>query len=99
MCQDCAEFASTLRKPLIPGGLVLSWLATMSTVVIGADVLDLLRDGLRSQIALAAQHVASADEQPDGQRYPERYQDPLRYQDALRALLEEIGWSGSIDPP
>ncbi len=56
-------------------------------------MLDLLRDGLRSQIALAGQHVAGADEQPDGQRYPERYQDPLRCQDALRALLDEIGWS------
>jgi hypothetical protein len=58
-------------------------------------VLDLVRDGLRSQIALAAQHISSADEQPDGGRDPECYQDPLRCQDALRALLEEIGWSRS----
>jgi hypothetical protein len=65
----------------------------MSTVVIGAEVLDLVRDGLRSQIALAAQQISSADEQPDGRKHPERYQDPLRYQDALRALLETIGWS------
>jgi hypothetical protein len=58
-------------------------------------MLDLVRDGLRSQIALAGQHVSSADEQPDGRRHPELYQDPLHCQDALRALLEEIGWSGS----
>jgi hypothetical protein len=67
----------------------------MSTVVIGAEVLDLVRDGLRSQIALAAQDVASADEEPDGREHPERYQDPLRCSDALRALLGTIGWSGS----
>jgi hypothetical protein len=75
----------------------------MSTVVIPAEVLDLVRDGLRSQISLAGQHVASADEQPQGRSRPDRYQDPLRCQDALRALLDEIGWRGSpsnleIDP-
>jgi hypothetical protein len=75
-------------------GLFLSWSAMMNTVVVPAEVLDLLRDGLRSQIALAGQHVASADEQPDGRRHPERYQDPLRCQDTLRALLDEIGWGG-----
>jgi len=58
-------------------------------------VLNLVRDGLRSQIALAAQHISGADEQLDAGRYPERYQDPLRCSDALRALLEKIGWSGS----
>lgn len=58
-------------------------------------MLDLVRDGLRSQIALAAQHISSADEQPDGRKHPERYRDPLRCSDALRALLEKIGWSGS----
>jgi hypothetical protein len=67
-------------------------------------VADLVRDGLRSQISLAGAHVASADEQPYARRHPERYQHPLRRQDALRALLEEIGWSGSpsdleADPP
>lgn len=67
----------------------------MSTVVIGAEVLDLVRDGLRSQIALAAQHISSADEQPDGRKHPERYQGPLRCSDTLRALLEKIGWNGS----
>lgn len=60
--------------------------------------------GCGARFPLTGQHVASADEQPEGRSRPERYQDPLRYQDALRALLEEIGWSGSpsnleIDPP
>jgi hypothetical protein len=76
----------------------------MSTVVIPVEVLDLVRDGLRGQISLAGAHVASADEQPEGRSFPERYRDPLRCQDALRALLGEIGWSGSpsdieIDSP
>jgi hypothetical protein len=76
----------------------------MSTVVIGAEVPDLVRDGLRSQISLAGQDLASADEQPYARRHPERYQHPLRHQDALRALLDEIGWNApsndpEIDPP
>jgi hypothetical protein len=84
--------------------LVLSFIAMMSTVVIPTEVLDLVRDGLRSQVALAAQDVASADEELDAGRYPERYQDPLRCFDASRALLEKIGWSTppsdlKLDPP
>jgi hypothetical protein len=75
-----------------------------STVVIGAEVLDLVRDGLCSQFAVAVGHLASVDERLDAGRYPERYRDPQRCSDALRALLDEIGWSGSpseleIDPP
>jgi hypothetical protein len=64
-----------------------------STVLIPAEIVDLLRDGLRSQIALAAHHVRNAEEQLDAREHPERYQDPLRCMDALRALLDEIGWS------
>jgi len=62
----------------------------MSTVVVPAEVVDLLRDGLRSQIAILAQWVTHADEREGGREHPERYQDPLRCQDAVRALLEEI---------
>jgi hypothetical protein len=68
----------------------------MSTVVVTAEVVDLLRDGLRSQIAILAQWVTHADEREGGREHPERYQDPLRCQDAVRALLEEIG---SSTPP
>ncbi len=68
----------------------------MSTVVIPAEMVDLLRDGLRSQIAILAQWVTHADEREGGREHPERYQDPLRCQDAMRALLEEIG---SSTPP
>ena len=64
-----------------------------STVLIPAEIVDLLRDGLRSQIALAAHHVSNVEEQLDAREHPERYQDPLRCMDALRALLDEIGWS------
>ena len=62
-------------------------------------MLDLVRDGLRGQVALAAQYVASADEQLDAGRCPERYQDPLRCSDALRALFDEVGWSTHPSDP
>jgi hypothetical protein len=65
----------------------------MNTVVIPAEVVNLLRDGLLSQIALSAQDISSAEETPEDRCYPERYQEPLRSLDALRALIEETGWS------
>jgi len=68
----------------------------MSTVVIPAEVIDPLRDGLRGQIATVAQQMTHADELKGGREHPERYQDPLRYLDALRALLQEID---SSTPP
>ncbi|MGH2902790.1 MAG: hypothetical protein ACRDK7_04295 [Solirubrobacteraceae bacterium] len=55
-----------------------------------------LRDGLRSQLTVAAQQITSADEQVDPRAHVADYQDALRHMDALRALLEEIGWS---EPP
>jgi len=68
-------------------------------VLIPPELVDPLRDGLRSQLAVAAQHMTSADAQLDARAHPERYQDALRYMDALRALLEEIGWSASSSDP
>ena len=67
-----------------------------SIVVVPAEVVDLLRDGLRSQIAILAQWITHAHEREDRHEHFERYQDPLRCQDAVRALLEEIG---SSTPP
>jgi hypothetical protein len=64
-----------------------------STVVIPAEVVDLLRDGLRSQIATVAQWITHADEREGGREHPERYQDPLRCIYALHRLMEEIRWS------
>jgi hypothetical protein len=64
----------------------------MSNVTIPAELVELLRDGLRSRLAVAAQQIANADGQLDAREHPERYRDPLRRIDALRALLEEIGW-------
>jgi len=69
------------------------------TVLIPAQAVDLLRDGLRSRIAVAAQHITDADEQLGAREHPERYQEPLRRMDALRALLEEIGWSTPPSDP
>ena len=65
----------------------------MSTVVIPAAVVELLRDGLRGQIASAAQRITNAAGQLDAHEHPERYQDPLRCIYALNTLMEEIGWS------
>ncbi len=62
-------------------------------VRIPTQAIELLRDGLRSRIALAAQSVSSAEGEPDAREHPERYCRPLRRIDALRALLEDIGWS------
>jgi len=65
----------------------------MSTVVIPAEVVDLLRDGLRGQIASAAQRIINAAGQLDAREHPEREQDPLRCIYALNTLMEDIGWS------
>jgi hypothetical protein len=65
----------------------------MSTVVIPAEVVELLRDGLRGKIASAAQRIINAAGQLDAREHPERYQDPLRCIYALNTLMEEIGWS------
>lgn len=59
-----------------------------------AETTDSLRDGLRGQLATAAQELTYADALSGGSEQPERYLGPLRSIDALRALLEEIGWSG-----
>jgi hypothetical protein len=69
------------------------------TILIPPELVDPVRDGLRSQLAVAAQQIASADEQPDAREHPERYRDPLRCMDALRALLQEIGWSAPPSDP
>ena len=65
-------------------------------VPIPPELLDPVRDGLRSQLAVAAQQILAADEQLDAREHPERFREPLRFMDALRALLQELGWS---DPP
>jgi hypothetical protein len=59
-----------------------------------AEAIDSLRDGLRGQLATAAQELTYADGLSGGSEHPERYQGPLRSIDTLRALLDEIGWSG-----
>jgi hypothetical protein len=69
-------------------------LAPDSNILIHAEMIDSLRDGLRGRLATAAQELTYADELAGGSEHPERYLGPLRYIDALRALLDEIGWSG-----
>lgn len=69
-------------------------LAINNKIRLPAEAIDSLRDGLRGQLATAAQELTYADELSGGNEQPERYQGPLRTIGALRALLEEIGWSG-----
>jgi hypothetical protein len=64
-----------------------------SEVRVPAAAIELLRDGLRSQLSVAAQHIANADGQLDAREHPERYQTPLREIDSFRALLEVFGWN------
>ena len=63
----------------------------MGTVVIPAEVIELLRDGLRSQIAIVAQRIARAEELEGQRGHFEPSKDLLTCLDALRALLQEIG--------
>jgi hypothetical protein len=95
-CRVCTNSVEALHSRSAPsyGGLAMT-----STVVIPAEVVDLLRDGLRSQIATVAQWITHANELEGGCDHPERYQDPLECLDALRALLEEIGWSTPPSDP
>jgi len=68
--------------------------AINNKIRLNAETIEALRDGLRGQLATAAQELTYADALPGGGEDPERYQGPLQSIDALRALLEEIGWSG-----
>jgi hypothetical protein len=63
------------------------------SVLIPTEMVELLRDGLRSRIARAARQIADADGQLGAREHPERYQDPLRCIDASRALLDALDWS------
>jgi hypothetical protein len=67
-------------------------------VLIPAEAVDLLRDGLRNQIVGAAQDLADSGSLLSAAEHSERLTDPLRYIDAQRALMEEIGWSRT-EPP
>jgi hypothetical protein len=69
-------------------------LAVDNKICLPVETIDSLRDGLRGQLATAAQELTYADELAGGSEHPGRYRGPLRSIDALRALLEEIGWSG-----
>jgi hypothetical protein len=63
----------------------------VSAVVVPAALIDLIRDGLRGQISVAAAELVDAEAL--GRRgSPERYLRPLDSIGLLRALLDEVGW-------
>jgi hypothetical protein len=63
----------------------------VSGVVVPTALIDLIRDGLRGQISVAAAELVEA-EVLGGRGAPERYLRPLESIGLLRALLDEIGW-------
>jgi hypothetical protein len=64
----------------------------VSGLVVPAALIDVLRDGLRGQISVAATLLVEAEVQLGAREQPHRYRQPLESIDSLRALLEEIGW-------
>ena len=66
-------------------------------VEISPTIADLVRDGLRSQIANAAQLIVNANDLTDARQNPDRYREPLRHIDALQALMNELGWEASSE--
>jgi hypothetical protein len=65
----------------------------VSDVVVAATLIDLIRDGLRGQISVAAGQLVDAELQLGAREHPERYREPLAAIDSLSGLLEQIGWS------
>jgi len=66
-------------------------------LLISDAVAQLIRDGLRGQIATTSQWVTHAESLSGGREHPERFQAPLADQDALRALMEKLGWKKAAD--
>jgi hypothetical protein len=66
-------------------------------LLISDAVAQLIRDGLRGQIATTSQWVTHAESLSGGREHPERFQAPLADQDALRALMEKLGWKKASD--
>jgi hypothetical protein len=66
-------------------------------VLIPAGIVDLVREGLRSQLAIAARQLTDVDGLSSTREHPERYTDPLLCLDALRAVMQEIG-ANRVDP-
>jgi hypothetical protein len=77
------------------GGAAQTNKAQPNNVLITAEAADLVRDGLRSQLARAAQDIADADGLTENREHAKNYQEPLRRMDAFRALLDDLGWNSS----
>jgi hypothetical protein len=66
-------------------------------LLIGDAVAQLVRDGLRSQIATTSQWITEAEALSGGREHPKRFRDPLDDQDSLRALMDTLGWEKASD--
>ncbi len=70
----------------------------MSTnaLVVPAELVGNLRDGLHAALSFAAEEVTSVIFEPE--RSLEMYREPLARFDRVRALLDVIGWDREPDP-
>lgn len=65
----------------------------MSTILIPAELVPLLRTALMSEIGNPADAISEASMAPKRTRHPERFMRPLRELDEYRAALDAVGWS------
>jgi DNA-binding XRE family transcriptional regulator len=63
-----------------------------STLVVPAEMVTYLRDGLLSEIVDAASHVQGAGTHTEKMSKPGWYREPLAFFDRHRALMDLIGW-------
>ena len=62
----------------------------MHTIIVPAQLVGVLREGLHSEIGNAAEAIAQAADQADRERRPEAYREPFGHLDRTRALLDLI---------
>jgi hypothetical protein len=68
----------------------------MTTITIPARIVRYLREGLHSQLGMAAEDIGQANHE-GGRLRPVLYAEPLERFDRTRALLDLIGWKDETD--
>jgi hypothetical protein len=68
----------------------------MTTITIPARIVRYLREGLHTQLGIAAEGIGEANHE-GGRLRPVLYAEPLERFDHARALLDLIGWKDKAD--
>ncbi len=68
----------------------------MTTITIPARIVRYLREGLHTQLGMAAEDIGQANHE-GGRLRPILYAEPLERFDRTRALLDVIGWKDEND--